>query len=155
MEGLNFSWVIPNRLAGCAGPRHRDDLLFLKRQGITMLVRLAENDEAMVTSKQVTAAGLLDLHVPVYDSCSPPQAQLDMVTSHVRRCIAAGGRVAISCKAGVGRTGMMLSCVLVSMGFPLGEALETLKRTRNQLEAYESSDQHNAIITFAQRNNQK
>jgi atypical dual specificity phosphatase len=155
MEGLNFSWVIPNKLAGCAGPRQGDDLLFLRRQGITMLVRLAENDEAMVTSQQVMAVGLMDLHVPVYDSHAPSQAQLDIVTSQVRRCIFEGGRVAISCKAGVGRTGMMLSCVLVSMGFPLREALETVKRMRNQLEAYESSDQHDAIITFTKRNDQK
>jgi atypical dual specificity phosphatase len=120
-----------------------------------MLVRLAEDDEAMVTSQQVTAAGLLDLHVPADDSHAPSPAQLDMVTSQVRRYINDGGRVAISCKAGIGRTGMMLSCVLVSLGFPVREALETVKRTRNQPEAYESSDQHDAIITFAERVSRK
>ena len=89
--------------------------------------------------------------MPLEDSHAPSSAELEMVTSQVRRCIADGGRVVISCKAGIGRTGMMLACVLVSMGFTLEEALETVRRTRHQPEAYESSDQYDAIIAFAER----
>lgn len=59
----------------------------------------------------------------------------------------------MSCRMGVGRTGTMLSCILVSMGLTVKEALEKVRKERKQLEAFETSDQREAILTFAGRNN--
>ena len=48
----NFIWVIANQIAGVRGPIGNDDLKFLKQKGISVLVRLAEEQKAHVTSEE-------------------------------------------------------------------------------------------------------
>jgi len=72
MRRLNFNWVIPNKLAGCAGPIDSNELKYLKKEGITLLVRLAERHKANVTPQEVKEAGLQDLHEPIADLMLPP-----------------------------------------------------------------------------------
>jgi hypothetical protein len=71
-------------LAGCSGPIDDSELLFLKQQGITLLVRLAEKQKAKVTSQQVLRAGLKDLHEPIMDFHAPSQEQIDRIVKNVK-----------------------------------------------------------------------
>jgi iron uptake system EfeUOB component EfeO/EfeM len=71
-------------LAGCAGPINDSELLFLKQQGITLLVRLAEKQKAKVTSQQVLRASLKDLHEPIMDFHAPSQEQIDRIVKNVK-----------------------------------------------------------------------
>ncbi len=53
MGNLNFSWLIDGKLAGHQAPSSEQDLMWLKKQGVLAVVRMAEKHKAMVTSTQV------------------------------------------------------------------------------------------------------
>ncbi len=74
-EELSFTWLIPDQLAGCRGPRSIKELNHLKKAGVDCLIRLADIDETQVTTEDVLRAGLEDYHEPVPDYCPPSQAQ--------------------------------------------------------------------------------
>ena len=90
-----------------------------------------------------------DLHVPVPDHSAPSQSQLDIIVGVVKDALQRGDRVAVSCFAGIGRSGTVLTCVLLSLCYSVDEAVREVRRTRHW--AWETADQHQAIITFAKR----
>jgi atypical dual specificity phosphatase len=149
MSDRNFGWVIMNKLAGVRGPTSNDDLQFLKDEGISILVRLAEKHKAHVTTEQVAKFGIEDLHFPVPDFTPPSEIQIEQITQLVKERLTAGQKVAVSCGAGIGRTGTILTCILISMCNPVGEAFKIMKNAGR--EAFETPDQHRAILRFAQK----
>jgi atypical dual specificity phosphatase len=149
MFDRNFGWVIKNKLAGVRGPTGDDDLQFLKNEGISVLVRLAEEHKACVTAEQVTKFGMEDHHFPVPDFTPPSETQIEQITKLVKDRLNAGQRVAVSCGAGIGRTGTTLACILISLCNPVEEAFEILKNVER--EAFETADQRAAIFKFAQK----
>jgi atypical dual specificity phosphatase len=117
---LFFSWVIPGRLAGARAPMIPRDLKVLSELGISLLVRLTE--ARFVTTEQVQEAGLEDLHDPVPDFGVPQIEQALRIVDRVQTTMMSGRAVVISCLAGHGRTGTMLSCCLVAQGFSADDA---------------------------------
>lgn len=83
--------------------------------GIAHLVRLAEIEKAQLTSEQVLGADLDDFQEPIQDGHAPSQAQIDKIVSAVAKWIEKSEPVNISCGHGRGRTGTLLTCVLLSM----------------------------------------
>jgi atypical dual specificity phosphatase len=145
----NFSWVIANQIAGIRGPIGNDDLIFLKQNGISVLVRLAEQQKAHVTGEQVTKAGLEDFHVPVEDYHPPSMAQIDKITDFVKDKLLENKSVAVSCGAGVGRTGTVLTCILISMGNSLEEAEKMM--TKANRSVCETESQRQVIVNYARK----
>lgn len=68
------------------------------------------------------------IHVPTYDS-HPPQL-LELVTTIVRidEIIADGGRVLVSCKGGLGRSGAVTAAYLVYRGWGFYEAVKEVRQ---------------------------
>jgi atypical dual specificity phosphatase len=130
---LNFSWLIKNELAGSRGPRSKDDLISLKEQGIRALVRLVESDEAWVTEKEVNDAGLEDYNEPVRDFTAPSQAQIDRIIEYIDSHLKRGIAVGVSCNAGIGRTGVILTCYLIHKGLTAKEALDLVRKKRGRI----------------------
>lgn len=148
-EDLFFTWLIPNQLAASRGPRSKEDLLFLKDSGIDCLIRLADIDETPISSKDVLEAGLEDYHEPVPDYCPPSQAQLDRLVLYIDRKISEGKRVAVSCRAGLGRTGTLLACYLIYKGLDHETALAKVRENRpGSVKTYQ---QESAVKRFALR----
>lgn len=121
---LFFSWVIPGRLAGARAPMSAADLKVLSDLGISLVVRLTE--ASFVTPEEVLAAGLEQLHEPVPDFGVPHMDQVSRIVERVQRTFKAGGAVVISCLAGHGRTGTMLSCCLVAQGLSAEAAFQLM-----------------------------
>lgn len=149
MFDRNFGWVIKSKLAGVRGPTGHDDLKFLKNEGISVLVRLAEKHRAHVTAEEVAKFGMEHHHFPIPDFTPPSETQIEQITKLVKDRLNEGQRVAVSCGAGIGRTGTILTCILISLCNPLEEAFEIMKSAKR--EAFETADQREAIMKFARQ----
>ena len=121
---MNFSWVIPGELAGSMGPVHLEELLYLKDKGIGAIVRM---ERETISGED---SGLLDMAEFVPDGCPPTQEQIDRIVAFIDLQIQRDTPVAVSCRAGIGRTGTVLSCYLVHMGHGATDAVRMLKGLR-------------------------
>jgi atypical dual specificity phosphatase len=144
---LKFSWVIEGRLAGCAKPYLKEDLEFLYAQGIRALVRL---EEGGFEAKDVIKASIEDLQEPIPDFTAPSQKQIDRIVQFIKSQLAEGKPLAVSCGAGIGRTGTILTCYLISECYSLEDA-KSLIITRGRKPYEEDTGQEKAIKKYAKR----
>jgi atypical dual specificity phosphatase len=149
---MNFGWIEEGRLAGCRGPRSDNDLEFLASNGINALVRLEYEEVTGIKSKDLMKHGIEDCYEPVKDFTPPSQEQIVRVITFIRNALNMHKIVAVSCNAGYGRTGTILACYFVSLGYPAEEAIEHLIQIRPVSEVIlRFPAQKEAVIEFAQR----
>ena len=141
-----FSWIDKPRLAGLARPESADDLVWLREQGIDLLVSLIED---RLRRDWVNEAGLLIVHEPVVDMEAPTQEQLDRCISAIDRALEKKMGVAVHCTAGLGRTGVVLACHLVTRGMSADNAIARSRRLRPG--SIETDEQAIAVDEFARR----
>jgi len=149
MERLNFSWLIPGEVAGHSAPMSEEDLYYLKCKGIKALVRMAEHRKTRVTGAQVEKLGFTDCHEPVPDFTAPGKAQIDKIVAFIKQSVAEGKPVGVSCGAGIGRTGTVLACYLVSKCYTAEQAIEEVKHRRGA--GMETNDQMEAVRSYAKQ----
>jgi len=129
--GREPCFVIDGVLAGLARPRvggPDDDIAKLARSGFVGLVSLTESP---LDAAVVERSGMEYLHIPVRDFEAPATSDVAKFVDFVRRVVARRkGAVAVHCGSGLGRTGTMLACYLVSEGRSPDEALELVRRVR-------------------------
>src|SRR5262249_57907341 len=113
------------RLAALAQPESSTDLLWLRQQGIELLISLTED---RLRRDWVNDAGLLLLHEPMLDMEAPSQEQLDRCVSAIQRAVEHGMGVAVHCGAGLGRTGTVLACYLIAQGQTAQNAITRIRR---------------------------
>jgi atypical dual specificity phosphatase len=146
MPPPGFSWVDRPRLAALARPRSDDDLRWLRRNGIDVLVSLTED---ALPRRWVNDAGLLAVIVPVPDMEAPSDRQFDHILTTIRKANASDMGVAVHCAAGLGRTGTVLAAYFVAAGLPAREALVKVRDLRPG--SVETAEQERAIERYARR----
>lgn len=145
-QPYQFSWIEKPLLAAMARPSSLEELEWVRRQGIEVLVSLTEDP---LRRDWLDDAGLLAFHVPMEDMEAPTQEQLDRCVSAMNRAMERSMGVAVHCGAGLGRTGAVLASYLVAKGHPPENALARVRRLRPG--SIETDEQAEAVMEFARR----
>ena len=127
MRGDGGAWLESEQVLACAYPRDDAALRWLAEQGISVLVNLHErtHDPSLLAKYDLT-----EVHLPVRDFTPPSPEQLDQGVEAITQALAAGKRIAVHCRAGLGRTGTLLACYLVHKGLQAEEAIAQVRAAR-------------------------
>ena len=142
----DFTWIEKPLLAALARPEALEELEWLRRQGIELLMSLTEDPPRR---DWVEAAGLLVFHSPMIDMEAPPGEQLEKCVSAISRAHERNMGVAIHCGAGLGRTGVVLAGYFVDKGLSAANAIARVRRLRPG--SIETEEQEQAVADFARR----
>jgi atypical dual specificity phosphatase len=117
-----FNWIIPGELAGSAQPgmltELSDDIDFLRTCNIVRIVTLTSGP----LPASVAEAGFELIHFPIMDMGIPtPRACAGLCVALVEDLHARP--VLLHCRGGLGRTGTIAACCLVTLGQSPDQAL--------------------------------
>jgi len=145
LEVMNFGWVLENELAGAQGPSSIEDLSYLHQQGVRAVIRMEERTIAADTGNMID---LIDMFEPVQDFTPPEMEQIQRMIEFIDQQIEDSHPVAVSCYAGIGRTGTVLACYLVHRGEEPGEAIYRVRELRRG--SIETPEQEEAVFKYSE-----
>ena len=120
----NFSWILPGLVAGCACPGSERELLAMVGVGVTHLVTLSTD-----TPPSQAICGMRKLKstvIAVKEFKGPEVHQMIKFNDLVSKELLEGGKVAVHCRMGRGRTGTMLATTLMTREGVDAEEVKTL-----------------------------
>ncbi|MBD3293664.1 MAG: protein tyrosine phosphatase [Armatimonadia bacterium] len=120
-----ISWIIDGELAAFSAFA-LGDLDALADAGIGAIVSLTER----VPPELVGEPRFSVLHLPIEDMTPPELPQIERFVEFVDRQRQRGHAVGVHCLAGLGRTGTMIACYLVTGGRSADEAIDEVRRAR-------------------------
>jgi atypical dual specificity phosphatase len=140
------NWLYHDRLLACAYPWGTGGLADLASQGVNVVVNLHERGH---DPARLSRLGLTEVHLPVADGTAPSPEQLTRGVRAIDRALMEEKRVAVHCAAGLGRTGTLLACYLISTGLDAAAAIARVREARPG--SVETADQQAAIEAFERR----
>lgn len=148
----------PGRLAISARPRGgdwlEDEIRAWREAGVDVIVSLLTPDEVASLGLQRETelseqAGLEFLSLPIVDRSIPAldSHTLDFL-ERIETALDQGKRIAVHCRQGIGRSGLIAASLLVARGAPPAIAVERVGRAR-RIMVPETSEQRAWIDSFA------
>lgn len=138
---MNFSWIIEGTLAGAQGPTSPRDITFLKLQDIASVIRMEENTISTEPWQ------MFELYEPVRDFSAPTMDQIDRMVKFIEAEIETWERpIVVTCAAGIGRTGTVLACYFVSVGYSSQNAIDYIRQLRPG--SIQTAEQEQAVRDF-------
>ena len=129
----NFSWVIPQKLAGSGLPSSYDQLTWLASNGIKTLVTVREIPLPEIWIQKVNSLNYeLENHFLKTDDYDAPTIdEIHKVVDYIEKKIESNRPVLVHCAAGKGRTGTILAAYLIKKdGITPQEAVKKLRLMR-------------------------
>lgn len=110
----------------------------LKAAGADALITVMPDDEladnnASSIERHCHDLGLAWFHLPVADDAAPGEgfeSRWAESQAEISRRLGEGQRIAIHCKGGSGRTGLIAASLLISQGLPLEAAIQQIQTLR-------------------------
>ena len=128
------------RLAVMPRPRGgdwlEDEIVHLKRSGIGILVSMLTSEEETLLALEdegdlARRHGLEFFSHPIPDRNVPGSAQkMWALARSLADQFRAGRQIAVHCRMGIGRSPLLLACILVSTGLPPDDAWEAIGEAR-------------------------
>jgi len=119
-------WITPELALGPAPSKDR--IRLLSKAGIGSVLDL--RGEASDDESELAKYGLRFLHLPIDDFHAPSHEQLIAATDWTLAEFAAGRKVYLHCRSGIGRSPCVACAVLMAMGHPLPDAYRAVRRER-------------------------
>ena len=138
----NFSWIIEEKLAGSAIPTSKEEIDWLKQEGVKSIVTIREEPLEDEWIKDVNY-----LHVHSNDMGIPEFSDLVNSVDFIHQRITNDEPVMVHCLAGLGRTGTILACYLIKYeDMTANDAIEKVRRERHG--SIQSFSQEEIIFRF-------
>ncbi len=120
------------------------DLKLLRADGVSLLVSVVPY---AYDPGAVRRAGLRQLHVPAEYGRAPSEDGIRDFVAATKAELERGGKVVVHCVGGIGRTGTVIACYLISEGMEPEDAIASVRRRRPG--SIESVEQENAVYAWA------
>ncbi len=153
---VNGPW--PGKLALAARPRGEDwledEIKSWHQAGINTVLSLLEPAEErdlglMDEGGLVKRQGMKFISLPIPDRQVPnSESELTAILEELDMELSSGKNVVVHCRQGVGRTGLVAACLLVTKGISPGAAMMSLASARGTAVP-ETEEQHNWIDHYA------
>ena len=138
----NFSWIIEEKLAGSAIPTSKEEIDWIKQEGVKSSVTIREEALEGEWIKDVNY-----LHVHSNDMGIPEFSDLVNSVDFIHQRITNDEPVMVHCLAGLGRTGTILACYLIKYeDMTADDAIEKVRRERHG--SIQSFSQEEIIFRF-------
>ena len=138
----NFSWIIEEKLAGSAIPTSKEEIDWVKQEGVKSIVTIREEPLEDEWIKDVNY-----LHVHSNDMGIPEFSDLVNSVDFIHQRITNEEPVMVHCLAGLGRTGTILACYLIKYeDMTAGDAIEKVRQERHG--SIQSFSQEEIIFRF-------
>ncbi|GMH39216.1 hypothetical protein BSKO_07114 [Bryopsis sp. KO-2023] len=138
VEGGDLNWIVPRKLLAFAGPSAKrmeaygyrthipeDYVKYFKSKGVSAIVRL---NKKVYDRRRFTTSGFNHHELFFPDGSCPP---VSIVKEFLRICDQEAGAMAVHCKAGLGRTGVLICCYMMrTFRFTAEEALGYIRICR-------------------------
>lgn len=145
----NFSWVIPDKLAGCAMPGKSSlaeesailsDLKELYNRGVRCLLSLTEMPPFF--GEMCDEVGIKWIYFPIPDFGVPDDIhEYERIIKKSIEHLHEGEPICVHCFAGVGRTGIGLASILgVYYSMDGSRAIDRVRHSRVAIETKEQTD---------------
>ncbi len=147
----NFSWLIQDEIAGMGRPMAIvADLEFLKDNRVESIVSLTE---LPLHKTLIEEFGFEYKHIPIPDFSTPTQEQIEEFVTFVNNLLSSKKKIVVHCEAGIGRTGTMLACYLVSKGYSAEKAISEVRKRRPG--SIETMEQEDTVVKYEERLSRK
>ena len=138
----NFSWIIEKKLAGSAIPTSKEEVDWVKQEGVKSIVTIREEPLEDEWIKDV-----IYLHVYSNDMGVPEFDDLVNSVDFIHQRITNNEPVMVHCLAGLGRTGTILACYLIK--YEEMSADDAIQKVRNErYGSIQSFSQEEIIFRF-------
>ncbi|MGQ9733023.1 MAG: phosphatase domain-containing protein [Candidatus Zipacnadales bacterium] len=122
-------WIIEDKLCAMSLPDEAT-ISQLAEAGFSLVITVASERYADPVGKWCAIYGLRHLRYWVPDMAPPAPNEIRDFVAEVAYELRRGGRVAVHCLGGVGRTGTMIACYLVAEGVDPEAAIREVRRRR-------------------------